>query len=512
MKRFILIFAIVIGSTLLFAQPKKGELMDLSSAKMELLPVNTVQSDFGPAVIGDSLFFTSFSDDLLDKSEKRLRKKEFYDLYNAPLDDKGDVQGQRHAITEFITRYHDGPVSWCAKTGELFMTQSNYVDPTKWYKPFRENYVNLRIVIAKKVNGVWQETEDFVHNNRDYSVGHPAISAGGDTLIFSSNMPGGFGETDLYLSVRQNGTWSKPVNLGDKINTTGKDEFPFLTSEGFMIFASNGRSGLGGLDLYFTKLNGGPVTHFDSPVNSEADDFSAAFPADKEYAYLSSNRPGTGNDDIYKMTFRRYIEYLYELSVLDAKTRRPINGATVAFNDGMEKSTAQDGKVTRMIEREKNYSLTVKAFGYTDEALKVTTGNLKLGTVVRDTVFMKMIVKKSIELKNIYYDFDKWNILPESENELNKLVAFMTENPEVKVELSSHTDSRGSKSYNQKLSEKRAQSAVDYIVSKGISPDRITATGYGEERLINQCKDGVSCTKEEHRLNRRTEFMIKGLE
>ncbi len=512
MKRLILITTTILVCSSLFAQPKKGELLDPASIKMELLDVNTVQSDFGPAVIGDSLFYTSFSDELLDKTEKRLRRREFYDLYNAPMNDEGDITGRRHAISEFITRYHDGPVSWCAKTGELFLTQSNFVEPTKWYKPFRENYVNLRIVTAKKVNGVWQETEEFIHNNKDYSVGHPAISAGGDTLVFSSNMPGGFGETDLYMSIRQNGSWSKPINLGERINTTGKDEFPFLTAEGYLIFASTGRAGMGGLDLYYTKLSGGAITHFDSPVNSEADDFSAAFPAEKEFAYVSSNRTGRGNDDIYKMTFRRYIEYLYELSVLDAKTQNPINGATVTFKDGLEKSTARDGKVTRMIEREKAYSLTVKAFGYTDESAKVQTGNLKLGTVVRDTVWMKMIVKKGIELKNIYYDFDKWNILPESETELNKLVAFMTENPEVKVELSSHTDCRGSKSYNQKLSEKRAKSAVDYIISKGISPDRITAVGYGEERLINKCKDGVPCTKEEHRLNRRTEFMIKGLE
>ncbi len=511
MKRLLLISAAIATSTMLFAQPGKGDLLDSSSVKLDLLPTNTVQSDFGPTVIGDSLYFTTFGDDLLEKTEKRLRKKEFYDLYNAPIDANGEIIGPRHAINEFITRYHDGPVTWCARTGELFMTRSNYTDPVKWYKPFRENYVNLRIVIAKNIDGVWKETEEFSHNNPEYSVGHPAISAGGDTLIFSSNMPGGFGETDLYLSVRQNGTWSKPVNLGEKINTPGKDEFPFITADGFMIFASNGRGGLGGLDLFYTKLKGGEITHFGTPVNSEADDFAATIPANAEYGYISSNRPGKGNDDIYKLTFRRYIEYLLEVSVLDEKSKRPIAGATVTFNDGVEKTTSGGGNVNRMIEREKAYSLTAKAFGYTDETKKIQTGNLTPGSVVRDTVWMKMIVKKGIELKNIYYDFDKWNILPESEIELNKLVAFMSENPEITVELSSHTDSRGSNAYNQKLSEKRAESAVSYIVSKGISPDRIKAIGYGESQLINQCKDGVWCPPEVHRLNRRTEFLIPGI-
>ena len=362
------------------------------------------------------------------------------------------------------------------------------------------------------MNEVWQVTEEFAFNNRDYSVGHPAISVNGDTLIFSSDKPGGVGATDLYMSIRKDGVWGDPVNLGEKINTKGKDEFPFLTTDGYLIFASDGRSGVGGLDLYYTKLNGSEVVHFDSPVNSESDDFSAVFPAEEEYAYMTSNRQGKGNDDIYKLTFRRYMEYLLELSVMDAKSKRPVSGATVTFNDGPVQNTTNDGKVLRMIEREKAYSLTAKAFGYYDETKNIQAGNLKRGTVVRDTVWMRMIVKKAIQLKNIYYDFDKWNILPESETELNRLVAFMAENPEVKVELSSHTDSRGSNKYNQKLSEKRAQSAVDYILSKGITADRITAKGYGEERLINNCKNGVRCTKEEHRMNRRTEFVILGLE
>ena len=512
MKRTMLLLAICFFAIVVSAQPKKGELLDPNSVKVDILPVNTVQSDFGPALIGDSLFFTSYNDALLDKSERKLRKKEFYDLFTASVLPNGDAKEQRNAIGEFVTRYHDGPIAWCAKTGELFITQSNYVDPNANFNPLRTNQINLRIVIAGKEGGAWAVKEEFVHNSKSYSVGHPAISVTGDTLIFASDMPGGFGATDLYMSIRKNGVWENPVNLGEQFNTTGKEEFPFLTEGGYLLFASNGREGLGGLDLYYTKLLNPQINHFGAPINSNMDDFSAAFPPTVEYAYMSSNRPGMGSDDIYKITYRRYMEYLLELSVLDAKTKRPINNASVKFKDGESKTTGTDGKVSRMIEREKEYGLTVTAFGYTDESKVVKSGNLKAGSVVRDTVWMNMIVKKAIKLENIYYDFDKWNILPESETELNKLVAFMQENPEVKVELASHTDCRGSNRYNQKLSEKRAQSAVDYIVSKGVSPDRITAKGYGEERLVNQCKNGVACTKAEHRLNRRTEFTVTGLE
>jgi outer membrane protein OmpA-like peptidoglycan-associated protein len=513
MKTINLLSLLTLLSLSVYAQPKKGELYDQSTVKMEILPVNTVQSDFGPAVIGDTLYFTSYRDELLDQTEKKLRRREFYDLYVAGLDSNGNVSTNRRVLEEFVTRYHDGPISWCEETGELFLTQSNYKKPGVWYNPFRENKINLRITITRKVDGVWQEPVDFTYNNPEYSVGHPAITQNGDTLVFSSNMPGGFGATDLYMSIRKDGVWGAPVNLGERINSPGKDEFPFFTAEGHLVFASDGRNGLGGMDMYYTKLSTstGEVVHLDPPVNSNADDFSASFPAGVEYGYMSSNRPGIGNDDIYKLTFKRYMEYLLEISVMDAKSQRPINGAAVTFTDENEKITGPDGKVTRMVERDKEYNLTAKAFGYTDEAKRIKIGDYIPGTVVRDTVWMKMIVKKAIQMKNIYYAFDKWDILPESEAELDKLVVFMTENEDVTIELRSHTDSRGSNAYNLKLSQLRVQSAVDYIRSKGISPDRITAQGYGEEQLINKCANGVWCTPEEHRLNRRTEFIIPGI-
>jgi outer membrane protein OmpA-like peptidoglycan-associated protein len=424
------------------------------------------------------------------------------------IDNQGDIAGQKHMIQEFSAKYHNGHVSWCKKTGELFITQSNYLEPGKVFNPFRKNYFNLRIVIAKQNNGKWEITESFPYNNPAYSIGHPAISPSGDTLIFSSNMPGGLGETDLYLSIRKDGQWGKPVNLGNRINTAGKDEFPYITNNGYLIFASNGRKGMGGLDLYFTKIDDVDIKHFGKPINSEYDDFSMVLLPDEEYGYLASDRPGKGEDDIYKFTFSTYKDNFFKLLVLDSKSKKPIPQAEVVFNDDLDMKTGSEGEVSRKIEDEMSLVLNVKANGYRERVKTIKTGQLKSGEIVQDTLWLDMIMKKNIVLKNIYYDFDSADLLPESINELENLLAFMNENKEVKAILGSHADSRGSKLYNQKLSEKRVKSVVDYMVSKGIDPDRLVAKAYGETVPVNRCLDLVMCTPEELRMNRRTEFII----
>lgn len=511
MKNIIAIILIVLAQMSGFSEPKKKGVFDPESVKLVSLALNTNQSDFGPALIGDSLFFTSFRDELLSKTDKNLQKKEFYSLFSTKIDKEGNIAGKRHVIKDFTTKYHDGPVSYCPATGELFITQSNYLEPGAEFKPFRLNYFNLRIVIAIQERGAWKVVESFPFNNAKYSVGHPAISNSGDTLVFSSNKPGGYGETDLYMSVRKKGLWGEPVNLGSRINTSGKDEFPFLSKDGHLIFASSGRQGIGGLDIYYTKLNDpkSEIVHFDSPINSPYDDFSMVLLPDAEYGYLTSNRPGgVGGDDIYKINFSKYKDNFLKLMVMDTKSRKPIRDADVSFEDKIDFKTGNEGELSRKIENEMSYSLSVKAFGYSDKTKTITAGIMKNGAVVYDTIWMDIIVKKNIALKNIYYDYDKWDILPASIEELDKLTAFMIENPEVKVELGSHTDSRGTEIYNQNLSERRAQSAVDYIISKGIDKDRIIAKGYGESMPVNKCVDNIICTPQEFRMNRRTEFYI----
>ena len=282
------------------------KIFEIPVTDIKEIGTNSVQSDFGPAVVMDSLYFTTFN----ENAAKKYKKYKFYDLFKAGIDRLGKVNSSREPLKEFVSEFNDGPVSWCEKTGELFITQ-NYLGIKKKQIPFTSEINRLRIMIAKKENGKWVKIEDFPYNNPSYSIGHPAINETGDTLIFSSDKPGGYGETDIYYSVKTNYHWSEPVNLGPQINTSGKEEFSFLTDQHlngrFLIFASTGRGALGGLDLYYCRFpydNTG-INHFDSPINTPFDDFSMCIPKDAEYGFLTSNRPGTGSDDIYRFTFKR---------------------------------------------------------------------------------------------------------------------------------------------------------------------------------------------------------------
>ncbi len=516
MKKLVILTLIIISFLTIRGQSKKTDLFDQSSVKMSEVNTNTIVSDFGPSVIDNFLYFTSFRDELINVTDKKLIENEFYDLFKAAIDDSGNVRGSRQQIEEFISRYHDGPVSWCAKTGELFITQSNYVDPEVFFKPFRNENIKLRIIIFKNQNGHWTKMDEFPLNNAKYSVGHPAITQSGDTLFFASDMPGGYGATDLYSSVRKNMKWSEAINLGPKINTSGKEEFPFVTGNSypgrFLIFASTGHNSTGGFDLFYKNLANpeSEVARFQEPINSTYDDFAMTLPESVEYGFMTSNRPGTGNDDIYKMTFDKYLEYLLEILVLDARNWKPIPGAQVEFCNIKSEKANTVGLTSMIFKKNSVCDIKASAFGYKDNHKLVRIGAPRQGTVLRDTIFLDMVVNEKIVLKNIYYDFDKWDILPESATQLDQLVALMKQNPDMKVELGSHTDERGSVPYNINLSQKRAQSAVNYIVSMGIQSTKIKAIGYGKSQLIHKSTADHKCTPEEHRENRRTEIFIPG--
>ena len=443
-------------------------------------------------------------------------------MYRAPIDSAGNITGKREPVEEFVTQFNDGPVSYCPKTGELFVTQ-NYNDQSVKTKPFHTDVNRLRIIIAKRINGKWKHISEFPYNNPAYSVGHPAVTETGDTLVFSSDRPGGFGETDLYLSVRQNGKWGIPANLGPKINTSGKEEFAFLTDHHFngqyLIFSSKGRFGNGGFDLYYTKFPSdyNEIGHFDSPINTKYDDFAMTIPPGADFGYLTSNRPGKGDDDIYKFTFKRIERPVIKalpkcrfLYVFDQSSHHPIPGVKIVSCDSLFYITDNNGKVSCMPCIAGKCEVTASTFGYPDKTKVLMECKMNNQGIVSDTIWMDILVNQKIALRNIYYDFDKWDILPDAATELDRLVKLMKENPGMKVELGSHTDDRGTESYNLRLSQMRAKSAVNYIVSKGIEITRIKGTGYGKTQLIHKVIGGAKCTPEQNRENRRTEIFIPG--
>lgn len=498
MKLFCLLFLFLLSSVS-YAQNK---IFDDSATTATEISTNSIRSDFGPFAIHDTLYFTSFNE-----KNGKIGKKEFYDLFISAIDKKGDGKSRRQALNEFFTRYNDGPISWCEKTGELFVTQ-NYIDNSVKKKPYAEEIVRLKIIIAKKENGKWWKTGEFPYHDLSYSVGHPAISETGDTLIFASDMPGGFGKTDLYYSVRKEGKWETPVNLGPKINTSEKEEFAFITDKNFhgrfLIFSSTRNNGIGGLDLYYTKFpDFKEIGHFNSPINTVYDDFALTIPPNAEFGYLTSNRPGTGDDDIYKFTFKRIkddmVPEFRRFYVFDIKSKKPIPGVTITLGDKSLQADAE-GKISVAADN-KDCDMLIKAEGY-----KVLS---RLASDKKDTIWMDVLKKTELKLSNIYYDLDKWDILSESAKQLDRLVDILKENPDYKVKLTSYTDDRGSIEYNLGLSWQRTKSAMDYIILKGIDRARITGENYGESQLINKCSEG--CTSEQYRENRRTEICIPGV-
>ena len=479
--------------------------------KIDITELNTSESDFGPSFVNGELWYSAFDAEEIEKLANGKSKEIYYNLFQSKVDKKGNITGSaKMELQEISEGYHAGPVSYCEKTKELFVTLSNFEDPDIKNKVYQKSDIRLKLIIVKNVDGAWVLAGELPFNNPKYSVGHPAVSVTGDTLFFASNIPDiGKGATDIYMTVRSNGTWGEMKNLGSNINTDKNEMFPFLFKNNMLIFASNGReSDKDDLDLYFSCiLNDG----FSAPTkmdrfNTEADDFGLVIHNSEEIGYFTSGRPdGEGSDDIYKVEFEGI--YNLELTVLDKATMKKVANPKVSFDDGVLPVLAVL-IFKRALKRNSSYVATSQVEGYMNSSKTITTVGKPFGTIKETILVEKVVVGQIFVMDNIYYDFDKWDILPESEIELDKLVQVMNDNPSWKVELGSHTDCRGNDAYNEKLSQKRSDSAVEYIVNKGITQDRIVAKGYGETMLVNECDDGVDCTPEQHRKNRRTEFKI----
>ena len=344
-------------------------------------------------------------------------------------------------------------------------------------------------------------------------------------MYFTSDMPGGMGETDIYYTERRaDGSWAEPVNAGTTINTPGRESFPYVDAKGKLFFASDGHVGMGGLDIFSAEGAQGEwraVRNLGYPVNSPKNDYGIMFTEPGEKGLLSSNRDAqNGTDDIYTFTILQKPVVL-AITTLERKqnekkrtVQEALPGTTVTVAQESTKDTTvvmtdEVGKYFMDGRQGNTYTLTGVREGYLNTQAVAQIPATAPDTVEVALLFDRNELEKAIVLENIYYDLDMWDIRPDAAKELNKLVTLLQSNPNVAMELSAHTDSRESQNYNQVLSEKRAQAAVDYIVSKGIDKSRLTAKGYGKTKLVNKCGDNVPCSEAEHQLNRRTEFTIK---
>lgn len=448
-------------------------------------------------------------------------------LYSVSNVNESSISNSPNIASKINSKFHNGSGVYDYQNDVLYYTITKEKkkksipvdsDPTSWSdKETEEQYVNrMEIYTAKLVNDKWEEISPFKYNNSDiYSVGHPAISPDGNILYFASNMPGGYGSSDLYYCKRlPDGTWDKPMNCGNLINTEGKEAFPVVDPSGKLYFSSDGHSGMGGLDIF--EAIGSADTwsvpvNLKSPINSSKDDFSPYFINSGLSGYLSSNRDGgKGGDDIYYFSKALVIvgktyEKLYDNSLVAMKDVDIIIN-NIDKNEFSNMLSDKNGVFIEQANCNNTYELTASRKGYFMQSKIIETEcNTGHDTIYVELILEQMIENKSYVINNIYYDFDKWYIRSDAVKELNKLVTVLKNNPEIDIELGSHTDSRGTEIYNKKLSQKRAEAAVEYIISQGIDADRITAKGYGESKPAIDCK---FCTEEEHQINRRTEFTV----
>ena len=500
--------------------------------------LNSDKSDFGLIPFMGKFVLTS------DRIDKNVSQKDLYGwtgnpylkMYSVDFKTEDNSVSEIESIENLNKEFHNGPAVFDEKSNTLYYTKTKTVkktqkpvdpDPTSWFvEASDEIYTNrLAIYSSKYENGEWSDPVAFENNNTAmFSVGHPALSADGKIMYFVSDMPGGQGMTDIWYSEKKDdGTWGDPRNAGKKINTAGKEMFPYIDANGDLYFSSNGLPGMGGLDLFKAsgqKKSWSEPENLKYPINSPKDDFAVYFTKTGEAGYFSSNRyGGQGSDDIYSFAYSPPTEIILAVTtkeILEDGTLALLEDVSIDVIDNNDEVFASldqfsPGLYYGTLDCNQHYTVKGTKDEYFSQSTSVETiCETKNDTVYVELIFEKIVIDKPIVIENIYYDFDKWNIRPDAAVELDKIVELLQENPDIIIELGSHTDARGSDKYNENLSQKRAESAVQYIIDNGISKDRITAKGYGEYVPVNECVNGVYCSEEDHQLNRRTEFKVTG--
>jgi outer membrane protein OmpA-like peptidoglycan-associated protein len=337
-------------------------------------------------------------------------------------------------------------------------------------------------------------------------------------MFFISDMPGGIGGTDVWCVIKQGDSWSKPINLGASINTTGNEMFPYYHNDGSLYFSSDGHGSMGGLDVFITSLVKGKwlrPENLNYPLNSSKDDFGFVLSENDSTGFVTSAR-AAGTDEMFEFVKRPPTFYVFGL-VTSIKTGKPLAGVKVVLSDISgktikEMATSYKGDYRFKLPLNTEFKIHVSKAGFFATSSRFSNIGKKFSEEFEVNLKLdELIIEKPIFIANIYYDYDKWFIRKDAKPSLNNLVKVMEDNPKIVIELSSHTDSRASGRYNLVLSDKRAHAAVEYIISKGINRNRITAKGYGETMLLNKCKNNIECTEEEHQENRRTEFKVTKL-
>jgi outer membrane protein OmpA-like peptidoglycan-associated protein/tetratricopeptide (TPR) repeat protein len=489
---------------------------DTTLYEVNAVKVEGFNNVFSPTELNGGVVFSGDKEVVLNAKKSSWTGNSYLDLYFTEKDESGRWLDPELLKGDINGKYHEGPADFTKDGQKVYFTRNNYKKRKLNDNSPGEN--NLKLYSAELVKDKWTNIKEMPFNSDYYSTGHPALSEDESKLFFISDMPGGKGGTDIWYVTKQGDGWSKPVNMGDAVNTSGNEMFPYFHKDGSLYFSSDAHHSLGGLDVFITSnVNGKWLTpeNLNYPLNSSRDDFGFVMSENDSTGYVASSRSDVG-DAMFEFVKRPPKFFVFGL-VTSIKTGNPLAGVKVILSDVSGKmikefSTTKNGKYRFKLPLNGEFKVHVSKEGFFATSSSMSNIGKKYSENFEVNLKLdELIIEKPIVVENIYYDYDKWFIREDAKPSLDNLVKVMEDNPNIVIELSSHTDSRASGRYNLILSDKRARAAVEYIISKGIKRSRITAKGYGETKLINECKNNVECTEEKHQKNRRTEFKVTKL-
>lgn len=482
--------------------------------------INSEFSDYGPSFFGNQLVFTSSRKEgaLYNKIHKWTMQN-FTDLYSVTINNDKSLGEPQNFSKTVNSKFNESTPVFTNDGKTMYFTRNNYLDGKKGKDDDKSTLV--KIYKATLINNEWDNIQEVPFNSDEYSTAHPTLSADNKTMYFASDMPGGFGNSDIYkVSLNSDGTFGKPENLGTTINTEGRETFPFIAFDNTLYFASDGHLGLGGLDVFESKFSNNEFQkpeNLGKPINSSMDDFGFIVNKEKSGFFTSNRDGGSGFDDIY--SFAICSQKLHGIVTdIDTKELLP-NSKVELFDENMKKlgEVMADSKAHYAFDVDCNQKFYVRASKEEYETSEKTVtsakenGETELNIELKRNVFPVeegTDLAKIFDISIIYFDLDKWNIRPDAAKDLQKIVEVMKQYPKMQVDIRSHTDSRQTHKYNELLSDRRAKSTLEFMVKNGIDRARLTAKGYGETQLVNGCSDDVPCSEAEHQKNRRSEFIV----
>lgn len=507
---------------------QKNELDSLenSTETIQNLAINSENSDFSPSFYKNEIIFSSSR--ILDNSDRlyEWNNQPYLNLYRTYRNEQTGELNDVRAFSALNSGFHDATLIFSQSDNSVYFSRNQMTPKDKLSTDDKGNS-HVSIMRGVMADDKIMEIQELEFNGATYSCSHPTLTEDGKYLVFASDKPGGFGESDLYIvRVNADGSTSTPLNLGEKINTAGREMFPFFSGD-TLYFASDGHYGFGGLDLYQTIMAGETnyalPSNLGKPINSNKDDFAYIYDKKTRTGYLSSNRDGgKGDDDLYWFKLKEIPQWVaFSGLVLNEVDKTSIPNANIQvfdlFNELVQDTVSDEkGNFDLALPCNEQFKIVFSKEDYSTETVKLSTpekSDVNDGNEVFLTNFTSLVEKEGdrekIKVEPIYFDYAKWDITEQAIVELNKVLFAMEKFPEMTIKIESHTDSRGADRYNLELSDKRAKSTMEYLISQGIDSNRIlSAVGYGETRPKNKCTNGVKCPEEQHYENRRSDFVI----